>query len=258
VQASDASRRLSDLVGHLYDAALDDTLWAGTADRIAGALGSTSAVVKLHGVDQQVRLLETTTNLTAPDPAWAEAWHSRDLWVQRSVGVGLSEIVTSDQLVTAEEVRRSDFYQEWLPTLDIHHMVGAVFAAEGGAIGVLGVHRPADADRYDRADRAAVRAFLPHLARALRIGQRLDQARVSAARMLESLDLLDTGVVVADAAGAVRHLNPVAAAMLARDEGLRIRRGRLSSPIPVLQALVPRSEERRVGKECRSRWSPYH
>ena len=24
------------------------------------------------------------------------------------------------------------------------------------------------------------------------------------------------------------------------------------------QRLVPRSEERRVGKECRSRWSPYH
>ena|ERR1044071_1709533 len=24
------------------------------------------------------------------------------------------------------------------------------------------------------------------------------------------------------------------------------------------KALVPRSEERRVGKECRSRWSPYH
>ena len=26
----------------------------------------------------------------------------------------------------------------------------------------------------------------------------------------------------------------------------------------VLDALVARSEERRVGKECRSRWSPYH
>ena len=23
-------------------------------------------------------------------------------------------------------------------------------------------------------------------------------------------------------------------------------------------AVTPRSEERRVGKECRSRWSPYH
>ena len=24
------------------------------------------------------------------------------------------------------------------------------------------------------------------------------------------------------------------------------------------ERIVPRSEERRVGKECRSRWSPYH
>ena len=28
--------------------------------------------------------------------------------------------------------------------------------------------------------------------------------------------------------------------------------------MPAMQASVPRSEERRVGKECRSRWSPYH
>src|SRR3712207_9012804 len=28
--------------------------------------------------------------------------------------------------------------------------------------------------------------------------------------------------------------------------------------LPVLQPWEGRSEERRVGKECRSRWSPYH
>ena len=28
--------------------------------------------------------------------------------------------------------------------------------------------------------------------------------------------------------------------------------------VPVDIVLAPRSEERRVGKECRSRWSPYH
>ena len=27
---------------------------------------------------------------------------------------------------------------------------------------------------------------------------------------------------------------------------------------PFICYLLPRSEERRVGKECRSRWSPYH
>src|SRR5258708_34187026 len=29
-------------------------------------------------------------------------------------------------------------------------------------------------------------------------------------------------------------------------------------PSLVVEVLSPRSEERRVGKECRSRWSPYH
>ena len=31
-----------------------------------------------------------------------------------------------------------------------------------------------------------------------------------------------------------------------------------SGPIIIGQAAEFRSEERRVGKECRSRWSPYH
>ena len=32
----------------------------------------------------------------------------------------------------------------------------------------------------------------------------------------------------------------------------------IASVIADLEALQSRSEERRVGKECRSRWSPYH
>src|SRR3712207_9005838 len=32
----------------------------------------------------------------------------------------------------------------------------------------------------------------------------------------------------------------------------------LERPTPRIPASTPRSEERRVGKECRSRWSPYH
>ena len=32
----------------------------------------------------------------------------------------------------------------------------------------------------------------------------------------------------------------------------------LVSPASAAKVLLTRSEERRVGKECRSRWSPYH
>ena len=34
--------------------------------------------------------------------------------------------------------------------------------------------------------------------------------------------------------------------------------GRKHVPVYVTEDMVGRSEERRVGKECRSRWSPYH
>src|SRR2546427_11682613 len=45
---------------------------------------------------------------------------------------------------------------------------------------------------------------------------------------------------------------------------LRTMVGLMDEPAPVLARIEnitipgPRSEERRVGKECRSRWSPYH
>ena len=32
----------------------------------------------------------------------------------------------------------------------------------------------------------------------------------------------------------------------------------IALPLSIALALASRSEERRVGKECRSRWSPYH
>src|SRR2546430_10979470 len=38
----------------------------------------------------------------------------------------------------------------------------------------------------------------------------------------------------------------------------RCRRDRRAGAAPAAHRRTPRSEERRVGKECRSRWSPYH
>src|SRR5256886_12078296 len=42
------------------------------------------------------------------------------------------------------------------------------------------------------------------------------------------------------------------------DKFLRKQCGRLGIPLPGPKDYGVRSEERRVGKECRSRWSPYH
>lgn len=228
--------RVAGLIAHLYDAALDETLWRGTATRIADALGSTSAVLKLHGEGASVNLLECTDNLIVSEreQAWADDWHRRDLWVERSVAFGMSRIVTSEDLVPREEQARSGFYQEWLRHLGIHHMLGAVFPSADGAIGVLGIHRPRRAGAYTRSERRQASLVLPHLQRALRLGQRLAARSHLQAATLTALDRLDTGVLMLDGACRIIHASAMARSLLRENAELAVAGGRLWLRPPAL------------------------
>src|SRR2546422_11154118 len=77
--------------------------------------------------------------------------------------------------------------------------------------------------------RRAVRRFMP--------GEDLDAALAAAAEL------------VRDGIGSV--LTQLGEQVTSRDEAAGVRDH-------YLRVLEERSEERRVGKECRSRWSPYH
>lgn len=217
-----------ELIGHLYDAAVDAQLWQGMAGRIASAFDSTSTVVKFHGDAGDVELLETTDNMIVPESRreWAEDWHRRDLWVHRTVAHGMDRIVTADMLVTPEEQRNSGFYREFLTTFDIHHLVGAAFTLSEGAVGVLGIHRPQGAAAYDADDRHKTALLLPHLARAVRVGRHLTNAGLAQAAALDALDRLDTGVLVLDRRGRIIHANAPAEECLRESPGLGILQGR--------------------------------
>ena len=52
--------------------------------------------------------------------------------------------------------------------------------------------------------------------------------------------------------------NDIAVRMVLEYEYQTQRKTTKALPKLILQAIANRSEERRVGKECRSRWSPYH
>jgi DNA-binding CsgD family transcriptional regulator len=222
--------QLSSLIAHLYDTALDDSLWPGTAARIAKFFGSPSTVLKLHGNGAQVNLIECTKNLIVSEreQAWADDWHRRDLWVERSLAHGMLEVITDEDLVTPEEQLRSGFYQEWLRHLGIYHMLGAVFPTTDGTTGVLGIHRPREAGAYTSADRMRAQALLPHLQRAMRLGQRLAAASRSHAPILEALDRLDTGVFIVDGACRIIHASAMAETLLRENKELAVTGGRLS------------------------------
>ncbi|AJK45974.1 helix-turn-helix transcriptional regulator [Burkholderia plantarii] len=217
---------LSNLVGRLYDAALDSSQWAGMASTIAEAFNGNSAVLKLHD-GTNVQLLEMTDNLHLPQARldWATHWHQNDLWVHRAAARSVETIFTDRDLVTPREQRESGFYREWLRELDIHHVVGTLFPVGGGALGVLGVHRPKAARHFSTGDRARAAFLLPHLRRAFQLSQRLSSIQHDVAQ--EALNRVDMGVLVANQSCQVLYANAMAEHLFRSRQAIRVRAGRI-------------------------------
>ena len=67
--------------------------------------------------------------------------------------------------------------------------------------------------------------------------------------------MIDMNVIV----GSGYHINPkILGYNTCTYIGVKLERGSMYKDVVPEFEKIPRSEERRVGKECRSRWSPYH
>jgi len=93
------------------------------------------------------------------------------------------------------------------------------------------------------------------------VGAKTPAARYTA--MVALMRALHLGVMTASGAAVVPSPEPNAARLAElydfelRGLGEQFARGQTTT-VDDLSAALARSEERRVGKECRSRWSPYH
>src|SRR5688572_23945761 len=102
----------------------------------------------------------------------------------------------------------------------------------------------------------AIKRVLPHLSQKKEfIGMFLDEARLSAALSHSNVvQVFDIGV------GDDTYFIVMEFVDGANLKSVIEHRKQLGRPLPIEIAclIALRSEERRVGKECRSRWSPYH
>ena len=248
--------RVASLIGRVYEAALENERWQGFAAEIAHTFESTSTVLKTHGSDGDVHLLELTDNLSiaAKDEAWAAHWHRNDLWVERSAACGLSTIITSQELLCDAELERTGFYHEWLRYLEIYHLIGAVFSLGPGRIGVLGIHRPRRAGAYGADDKRRVGEFLPHLQRALRLRERVCPPFSQEDTAGEILESLGIGWLLVDGCARVLHANSVARAICGQSKQLRIQAGWLTAIDPVcgerLQQSIANALPKSSGGPC--------
>ena len=247
-------RRLLDLIGHTYDAALDSSQWEGLAPRIARTFNSSStALFILNTRDGSAPSLSTTANYTQQilDDYKAHYWQ-HDLWVNSAKQIAPARVCTSKDLVADKALERTEFCSDWLSKLDIFYIVGAFFPVSDGEFAIYGTHRPRSLGHYEQNDADAVAAFLPHLQRALQLRRRLAQPEIERSATLEALDRTGTATLVVAGNGRILYANPQAERLLCSGDAIRAVDGRLGTTDRAssqrLAALVGRVTETASGR----------
>jgi DNA-binding CsgD family transcriptional regulator len=221
--------RMLNLVGLTYDAALDERLWAGLAGKVANAFKASSMSLRLRrtGAGRSLLLASTDNLLFTNAQEYASYYWRHDKWATRGAELGMSKVVVSKELISDEELDRSEWYWDWARKADIFYIVGVVFPTGDGELIGLGIHRARREGDFEKQDKRPVAQFLPHLKRALQLRHRLFANNVERDATLDALDRTGIATFVVAQDGLILYANRHAEIILQQGDGIGATHSRL-------------------------------
>jgi DNA-binding CsgD family transcriptional regulator len=237
--------KVLDLIGQVYDTALDDRLWPTFAPEIAAVFDATSASVFTRNLRHgAVDLLSMTANFDSLAlQSYASHYAQHDVWVARAGAIGPSKVFTSKDLVEDRTFELTEIYNDYCkPSGNIFYMVGSFVPIANDEIGVIGVHRPRALGPFEEDSKALVETFLPHLQRAMQLRRRLAEQEIAKGVTFDVLDRSATAALVVGRDTRILYANREAERLLQSGADLAAIGGRLAlrrrAPADRLTALV--------------------
>lgn len=255
-----------DLIGKIYDAALEPERWRQVLQDLTAAFGAAASGIHVrsfrrpHVVKESGWVRRTGCSWFASsslDPAYEKAYgehyFAKDPWAacvphQLTPGV----FSAGQQLVPQRELLRTEFYNDLCQPFGFADWIGGIALYEPGqcwiAVGMLG-HRGDAA--FDTEHLAGLQLLMPHLRRALEVSRRMLELDREAELVVDTLDRAPFGVIFVDEAARVIRTNRAAERILSQCDGLAIEakvlvtvdpraRGELSAAIGrTLQGTLP-------------------
>ena len=229
---------LTQLIGDIYDAALDSSRWTSVLAKIACYAGGQAA--GLLSKDS----ISKTGNIhyqSGVDPyfvrLYAETYWKFDP-VASLPDCELEQIVSVPDLVPYDEFRAGRFYREWAQPQGWIDAANAVLEKSATSCAYLSVVRNEVSGMVDDEMRRRLRLVVPHVRRAVRTGKVIDLSQAEAATFADILDGLSPAIFLIDADGLIVHDNAAGRAVLDKGDLLRGVHGRLTAIDPqVDQAL---------------------
>ena len=219
----------SDLIGAIYDAALDHALWPAVLERIArfvdgraAGLLSKDSVSKLGDIHYNWGISEHYVRLYRDTH-----WKFDPLTPLLFSDVG--EVTGRMDFVDDAEFREGRFYREWVAPQGLVDAANVVLEKSATSFAILSVVRGEEHGQVDAAMRHRVGLLAPHLRRSVLIGRVIDLNAAQAADFSELIDGLAASVFLLGADGRVIHTNAAGHELLRDGTLVQLRGGRLSA-----------------------------
>jgi DNA-binding CsgD family transcriptional regulator/PAS domain-containing protein len=213
---------LSQLIGEIYDAAIDPALWPDVMERISRFVGGSIANLYVHDANRQGAAL---IHSYGQDP------HYLQLYLEKYVGMNplypastfieVGEVFEGSSLVPHQEMQATRFYQEWLKPQGIVDVLVANLEKSGGSIAALAVRLTENDGPLDGATVERMELIVPHVRRAVLIGKVIDWHKLESAALSAAVDALAAAVFLLNGQGGIVHANSAGRRVLERGDMLR-------------------------------------
>jgi DNA-binding CsgD family transcriptional regulator len=223
-------KHISSLIGEIYDAILDrarGTEALGKAAQFVGA--QAGALIWRNPVCRAANII----HVFGIEPRYVDLYrqHYAKLdpttapMILRDVG----EVASSTELVAQGELHKTCFYREWLRPQGFVDMLQAGLDKSANGFVQLCFMRSSESGMFDSAARDRLRLIIPHLRRAVLVGQLVERTTAQAATFGDALDGICAGLFLVDAGGQIVHANASGQAMLAQGVLVRGSGGKLTT-----------------------------
>jgi len=236
-----SASQLSDLIGAIYDCALDPERWSATCRKIANLCESTAGGICVHDLKQGQN---DQLFVFGYPPAFLEKLGSQFAESPMAVADIVSNVGDVSALSTdRQQMLEGRFYREVLEPFGLTDMIWFPALRTGGRMASLHASRSGQRPHYQLHDVRLFKLLSPHVCRALAISDVLDIRALRSEMLEKTLDALATGVFLMARDGHVVYMNAAAERQIKAGHSIRLVHDRLSPIDPAARAALSKNIE---------------
>jgi DNA-binding CsgD family transcriptional regulator/PAS domain-containing protein len=228
---------LSQVIGKIYDCAIDPTLWVPTLTSIRDKMDM--AYVHVNFIDGNYHANGTNSHLSVFQSEWSQDWMDRlPQWygqipgLERWAAMDVDDSNSQMLCVTEDEFQKSEVYLQWVRPQGLRDYCFTQVAKRNRMTGSVGAATYSSRDLINDNERGMFRLLAPHFRRSLLISGLLDEGKLQVQLYRQLLDRIGTGILMVGQGARLVYANEAADQLLASGASLTLRHNTVTAASP--------------------------